>query len=352
MPVVRFFDDPGMDFATRCVLSGVHDGLAEVGEVLATVDQITDGDPDSWFDTWIALGRRLRAVGDDAAAAGHPVSAHGAYLRAANSLFAGNYWAPQTRDPSRARQVWEEHRDAWEAAVDHWPSPVTRIEVPWRGAWLAGYRFSPPSGPTRATVVMVNGIDTPMSDTTMTGLCAGLERGDEVVCFDGPGQGVAWIHGGLFLTPDWGAVVGAVLDQLDDTPVCLMGVNHGALFAARAAAALPDRVDALVLDPGVLAITADDVAGLPDLHQPPVDDWAPYALTDDEIAAIRCPTFVAIAERAESFAGQGEALAARLTTSVHVERFTAAEGAGLDCEIGAPQLRNQRVYDWLDDRLP
>jgi pimeloyl-ACP methyl ester carboxylesterase len=350
VPAVRFFDDPGMDFATRCVLSGVHDGLAEVGEVLATVHQITDGDPDSWFDTWIGLGRRLRAVGDAAAAAGHRVSAHGAYLRAANYLFAGNYWAPQTRDPSRAAGVWEEHRRAWEATVDHWPSPVTRIELPWG----PGYRFAPRAGPVRATVVIVNGIDTPMSDTTMTGLCAGLERGYEVVCFDGPGQGWAWIANGNFLTPDWGNVLGAVLDQVGDNPVCLMGINHGGLFAARAAAAHPDRVDALVFDPAVLRITADDVAGLPDLHRPwrPRHDWGPYALSDDEIAAIRCPTFVAVAEQAESFAGHGEALAARLTGPVHVERFTAAEGAGLDCEIGAAQVRNQRVYDWLDDQLP
>ena len=36
---------------------------------------------------------------------------------------------------------------------------------------------------------------------------------------------------------------------------------------------------------------------------------------------------------------------------VHHDRFTAAEGAARDCEIGAPQVRNQRVYDWLDARI-
>ena len=40
--------------------------------------------------------------------------------------------------------------------------------------------------------------------------------------------------------------------------------------------------------------------------------------------------------------------AARRDTATLVP-FTSEEGAGLDCEIGAPRLRNQRVFDWLDD---
>ena len=30
-----------------------------------------------------------------------------------------------------------------------------------------------------------------------------------------------------------------------------------------------------------------------------------------------------------------------------LERFSADDGASLDCEIEAPQVRNQRVFDWL-----
>ena len=51
-----------MDFATRCVLSGVRHAMAEVGEVLAATESITDGDADSWLDTYVALGRRCGPV--------------------------------------------------------------------------------------------------------------------------------------------------------------------------------------------------------------------------------------------------------------------------------------------------
>jgi hypothetical protein len=32
-------------------------------------------------------------------------------------------------------------------------------------------------------------------------------------------------------------------------------------------------------------------------------------------------------------------------------RFTAAEGAQFHCEPMAPQLRNERVYDWLEQNI-
>jgi hypothetical protein len=34
-----------------------------------------------------------------------------------------------------------------------------------------------------------------------------------------------------------------------------------------------------------------------------------------------------------------------------LERFTTAEGAELDCEIGAPVVRATRIADWLDDTV-
>lgn len=47
----------------------------------------------------------------------------------------------------------------------------------------------------------------------------------------------------------------------------------------------------------------------------------------------------------------GPALAGLLGERATLVPFTTTEGAGLDCEIGAPQLRNQQVSDWLDETL-
>ncbi len=63
------------------------------------------------------------------------------------------------------------------------------------------------------------------------------------------------------------------------------------------------------------------------------------------------PTLVCDPDAATSFPGQSAELAAALGHRATTIPFTTAEGAGLDCEIGAPVLRNQRVFDHLDDIL-
>ena len=56
----RFFRNEGFEFMTLIALGSTSYRLAEVGEVLATVDAITDDDADSWFDEWMATSDRVR----------------------------------------------------------------------------------------------------------------------------------------------------------------------------------------------------------------------------------------------------------------------------------------------------
>jgi hypothetical protein len=395
---VRFLDDGGMDFAVRCLLTGVRYGMAEVGEILQTTSTVVDGDSDSWLSRWLDRGRRLGALAAEAEAAGRRYSAWGAYLRGANYVFAGNWYAPATDRPTV--DGWRIHRGLWDGAVRCWPSHAEPTRIPFDGEGLPGYWFDGDAPPDelRPVVVIVNGVETPMSDTTMTGLADGLARGYRILCFDGPGQGAALYEGGLELTGDWPAVLAAVVDHavgrpgVDRDRVSLMGVAEGGLFAARGAGH-DDRIAALVLDPGVNTVLGDVLGSLPDglvdrfrAGAGDLDDQAAaltdagdrlalakaraplprhslrdaleryreLTLTDADLDGLRAPTFVALAEAAESYPGQSLTVAAALEARgvpVTLERFTAAEGAALDCEIMAPQVRNQRVYDWLDATL-
>lgn len=400
MADVTFLADGGMDFAVRCVLSGAPYATAEPGEILAVLDRVDDGDPRSWRDAWVARGRALVAGARADADAGRTRSAWGAALRAANYLFAGNYYAPACTDVAGARAVWAEHRAAWDLAVRCWPTPATPVTLPTPAGDLPGYWFAgaAPEQERRPVVVLVGGIETPMSDAPMTGLTDALARGYRVLLLDGPGQGAALYEGGIGLAPRWDAVWPAVLDAVagrtgvDPGRVCLMGINHGGLWAAQGAAIAPERVAALVLDPAVTGLLGDTLAGLPgDLAALWRDDaaaldaavatragddhdlafWEAKAvdpfpgggvraaldgldaalLTDGDLAAIACPTLVCVAEQATAFVGQHEPVLAALGPLATRIDFTTAEGAGLDCEIGAPQVRNARVYDHLDARL-
>ena len=401
MADVTFLADEGMDFAVRCVLSGAPYATAEPGEVLAVLAQVVDGDPSSWRDAWVARGRASTAGASSDVAAGRHRSAWGAALRAANYLFAGNYYAPACTDTAGARSVWAEHRAAWDLAVSCWPTPAAPLTIdappgPLPGYWFAG---AAPADERRPVVVLIGGIETPMSDAPMTGLTDALARGYRVLVFDGPGQGAALYEGGLALAPRWDDVWPAALDRVAAQPgvdadrVCLMGINHGGLWAAQGAAVGGDRVAALVLDPAVTGLVDDVVAGVPDdlaalwrsepealeaavAHRVATDPdlafWAaktldPFpggggvraalealaaaVLTEDDLDSISCPTVVCVAEQASAFVGQADPVLAALGGRATRLDFTAAEGAGLDCEIGAPQVRNARVYDHLDALL-
>ena len=376
---MRFFDDPDMDFATRCVLSGVRHGMAEVGETLTTIAHVIDGDAASWLDAFVALGRRLRREADRAAARGHTFSAWNAALRSANYLYAGLWWAPATPAAPDEPALWEEHMGSWDLAVTHWPSPVELVGLAHDGTTLAGWWFTSPAATTEPApaVVLVQGLGTPISDICMTGLDGALARGHHVLVFDGPGQGRTLRERGRTLDDTWPTAIRTALEwtagraEVDASRVSLIGVGAGALFAAGAAgdAATPA---ALVLDPGVVDLGADAAAslgsatddrarrllartttwptGAPDLAAA-VEVLATHTLDASALGAIRCPTLVVTADEAFGFRGQEQSLRAALRCSNDLVVLRAADGAGADNGIGASQVHDAAVHDWLDATL-
>lgn len=339
MGAVRFFADDDFDFAVRCVLNGVRYGMAEPGEVLARCERIPDGDADAWVREWAEAGRRGRRVGEDAATRGRTDTAWPALLRAANYLFCARVFAARSSAPSRAEPLWVEHREAFEAALRCWPTPVEPSTIELGGGdrlpcWLFGPAGSdrPGAGPT-PVVVVVNGDDAPVSDTIMTGVADAVARGWRALAFDGPGQGAALRHG-VAANDDWVAVLGALVDHLAALPgvdadrIALIGVSDGAFFAAQGLAG-EHRPAAFVADPGVVRL----------------DDGR--ALGPDQLAAVTTPSLVCDPDRAQWFAGQSAELLAALGRRAEAAPFAAADGAGLDCEIGAPDQRAGAIFDWL-----
>src|ERR1700758_3802982 len=66
-----FFADADFDYEARIVLGAAASGLGDVGLVLATLDKIADGDPQSWFDAWTGVAADLAAPGGQGAGCGH-----------------------------------------------------------------------------------------------------------------------------------------------------------------------------------------------------------------------------------------------------------------------------------------
>ena len=86
----RFFRDEQFDFEIKIALGGVYYGCGDVGEILATAENIRDGHDDSWAAEWIGLATRVRSIAETCARDGRRVSAREAFLRAA-SYYANSF---------------------------------------------------------------------------------------------------------------------------------------------------------------------------------------------------------------------------------------------------------------------
>jgi dienelactone hydrolase len=159
--------------------------------------------------------------------------------------------------------------------------------------------------------------------------------------------------------------------EADEAHIGLIGMSLGGLLAPRAAA-FERRLAACVAVDGLYRfLSAED--RLADIEaENPTTRWAAaqaacvmgirssddmfrvaaeYALDKGVAERITCPTLVCDAENDLFFAGQPQQLYDHLTCEKTLLHFTAAEGAGAHCHVGAQRLACARTYDWLDDIL-
>ena len=390
MPTHRFFADEGFEFLTLITAGSAPYRLAELGEVYSTADRITDGDADSWFDEWMATARRVRSHAD---AASGP-SARDAYLRAANYASAAFFYVLATKDPTRELATWRWHRECFDKAMDLWPTPVERVEIPYEGTVLHGYFWSGGEG-RRPTVILNNGSDGPVSDMLFMGADDAVARGYHAITFDGPGQGQALYEQGLYFRHDWEQVITPVVDLLlarddvDPARIVLSGNSQAGYWVPRAAA-FEHRLAAAVADPGVVRVAdswtrhfppelmqlldagQDDqfdqimeqaAEAEPSLALSGAKRMEPYGMDrmsailrelekwdlTDVAGRIRCPVLITDPDDEQFWPGQSRELFDLITADgKEMVAFTTAEGANWHCEPMAPQLRAQRMFDWLD----
>jgi pimeloyl-ACP methyl ester carboxylesterase len=227
---------------------------------------------------------------------------------------------------------------------------------------------------------------------------AALQRGYNVLTFDGPGQGAVILDQGIPFRPDWENVIRPVIDfaltlsGVDESRIVLMGLSFGGYLAPRAAT-VEHRLAACVSDCGPYDLFDASASRLPSFLARQLPDGNPMLLAllsrvlrgvmakptmgwalrrnlmvhalDDPLEYFRmapeyslkrrehlieCPTFVCSAE-SDDLSVNAPRLYNALVCEKEYIQFKTADGAGEHCESGARTNFHQRAFDWLDTVL-
>ena len=393
----RFFENDDFEFMFSLALGASYHRGADVGECLATAARIDDGDFEQWFGHWRATAERLEAAARKSEDSGHPVSARWAWLRAATYYETSTAFLDSTDDPGRFRPTWELHRAAWDGFVRNSPG-IEPVAIPYDEVELEGFLFRSPVGDEpRPLLLLNNGSDGPVSAMWLQGAASALERGYDCLTFDGPGQGAALWRQGLHFRPDWEAVIGPVvdfavgIDRIDPERIALLGVSQAGFWVPRAVA-FEDRIAAAVADPGVWDVGASWFAHLPppmvelldggerdrfnqfmeeamrsspaqrgtlEFRMRPFGKDSAYDVyrelreyTLEGVASkITCPILITDPDNEQFWPGQSRKLYEAVATpeqSKALVGFKVEEGADSHCEPRALGVRDERIFDWLD----
>lgn len=400
-PFLFFPDNEEYRFETIRAFGSISYGAADFGEIMSTINLIPSGDDEVWYAEWNATAERVFAEAEAQHAAGHLVSARDGYLRAANYFRRSEFFLHGNHKDPRSNRAYEKSIGAYKLGCPLYSTPILPVEIPYENTTLPGYLHRVDhSGKKRPLLILHTGFDGSAEEMHSENARAGVERGWNVLVFDGPGQYGPIHREGLPFRPDWEKVVTPVVDfalatpEVDAEKIALMGVSMGGYLAPRAAA-FEKRIKALVANDGIYdfgvpqlkAVPADQrdayIAALNKKDAPELDQkilekaqkspsmkWGmdqagyvmgeptPHAtvakllkfhLRDGVAEQISCPTLVLDAEEDLYLKGQPDELYEHLTCPKTMIRFTTAEGAGAHCQCGADRIANARIYDWLDD---
>lgn len=392
------FQDSSFAFEFIRNFGFIYYGGADVGEMVATAGKITEGDFESWFREWDALGRRLLARADADLGSGHAQSACEAYLHASTYFRMAEFYLHG--DPGDARILSEAKAsaDAYAKAARIIGPTWEPVEIPYEGTTLPGYFYKVDnSGEPRPTLVFHGGYDSSNEELFYFAAAGAVRRGYNCLTWDGPGQGLPVREQKLYFRHDWEAIVTPAVDyalsrpDVDGSRLALMGMSLGGYFAARAAA-FEHRFKAVILFDGVYdwnegfrAMLPKDAVAAWDAGDPirceeitsaamRADTNLRWAVTQGiwsygvsslgEFMAlntkytmegladrIQCPCLVLDAEADMFFAGQPQKIFDAIQAPKKLFKFTKEDGAENHCQSGELSYLHNIVFNWLDDTL-
>jgi dienelactone hydrolase len=390
--------DPDFHFEIlRAISLAPYEG-SDVGEVLVAANSIKPKDFESYHDAFNRLATRVDKAARAIDTHKNPISARQNFFKAATYYRSADFFLHGNWSDPRINSLWDKHLAAFNSAIALLPVPGERINLR-----ASKDNFTIPAiffgcglpGP-RPTLMLGNGYDGAQEEMYHIVGAAALERGINVITYEGPGQPTVRRQQNLGFIPEWEKVVTPVVDYLLTRPevdahsIGLLGYSLGGYLAPRAAA-FDHRLAAVFAIDGVYDYGAANLdqfpedlrkvfaAGNADLfnkyvnqglasNQTPTSvvwgvqqglwsfavkspfEWMTrvqkYTLKD-VVRRIKAPVFVAQAEKDDVIPGQSAELAEKLGHLATHHVFESVDGAAYHCSVGANVLQNQVMLDWF-----
>ncbi len=391
------FDARDWDAQLLRALSFAYYEGSDVSECLTISSRIDPQQIDSWYNAWLQEAHNLFERGEQASQEGNTESARQDYLRASSyAKFAMAFLYP-THTDARFLAAYDLHSASFHLALPLFDRPVTHVDIPYQHhRTLTGFFFSGSlTGDAVPTLIVTGGYTSTKQENFFALGAAALQRGWNVFCFDGPGQGDMLYKQGCPMTYAWEEVITPIIHTLsvrsdvDPQSMLLAGLGWGSLLASRAAALEP-RVHALVTYPGHYDALLGLERSIPHLreflekeektqiHQAfekilsnktlgnkfcsrmwihgvesvyaLLKNWSHYHLRELG-PLIQCPTLVCDAEDECLNEGQAKLFFDSLTCPKEYFFFKGVNGSGEHCEAGVSASEHEKIFNWVAQTL-
>jgi pimeloyl-ACP methyl ester carboxylesterase len=405
MSKFQLHQDASFDFETLRSLGTTRYHGADIQEILRLMPKIKAGDFDSWYNEWSALAKKVAASVDEHHLERYsPVTIRNTFFRASHYYFVAEFFLHGNWNDPRSQDAYEKWRKYFEIANAYLPIPGVYTKAAASFGEVPFYLFrteQASSAAPKPLLIIGGGFDSNMEENMHFFGFDALERGYNVLIYDGPGhpsflrdQHVGFIH-------DWEQVVTPIVDYVfahskdglsyvDTEKIALLGMSLGGYLAARAAAFEP-RLAAVICIDGVWSFfdcwydvmpaelqdawKAGDSSRFDEIFhqfgQPTASTtqrWMhdqgllsfqeksgfawfqrlqKFTLDENIAARITMPAFIGDPEEDIFFKGQPPKVARAIGANATLFEFTENDAAAAHCSCGALVFQNQQIWEWF-----
>ena len=398
LELLSYFQDSEMDFQLLRSLGADAAGGGTPGEIFLAAKKIESGNPVSWSAAFLALGEKLEADGKARLERGHTISAGESLLRAASYYRAAEYYgdplSPETAEwGMRCREVFLE-------GIKLSPWEIEALSIPFEESFLPGYFLRPPKeeGP-RKTLLIQSGFDGTAEEMYFALGKAALQRGYNVLLFEGPGQvGKRRFDPDSVFVPDTGPALRTVMDyalsrsDVNPQKIALYGASFGGYFAL-SGAVREKRLRGVIANSPILDareyfyaamgpksvamfqsrdLTVEEIRNLPEEELAPKDRFSllniclrfgqpsvdaalealkEFQVPENLVQSLAMPALGMVSEEEGTVPLNQAKRFAELAPRGSLHIFEKTSGANVHCQLDNMPLSWAVALDWLDEQF-